>query len=45
MCPTTNLDQLEPVRIVTLMDFTHLEGIEENWQRPIEKERVDELLK
>lgn len=43
--PTTDLDQLGPARIVALTDSDDLEGIAEHWQRPIDKERVDELFK
>lgn len=37
-------DNLEPVRIVALVNVLNVEGVEENWQRPIEKEEIDKLL-
>ncbi|KAH7706775.1 hypothetical protein AAVH_26000 [Aphelenchoides avenae] len=37
-------DKLEPVRILTLTN-EELEGFEKNWQRRIEKQHIDELLK
>lgn len=43
----TDIGKREPVRIVmvmTLMDH-QLDGIEEIWLRPIEKEHVDEILR
>lgn len=40
----SRLSKVEPVQIVALVDFTHLDGIKENWRRPVEKEKIDELL-
>ncbi|KAH7698564.1 hypothetical protein AAVH_34342 [Aphelenchoides avenae] len=38
-------DELEPVRIVSVVDSAHLVGIDANWQSPIDQQRVMELLK